>query len=74
MFVYPKQDMLIRDPEKRDLIPASGREVAEGDTYWARRLTDGDVTTAAPSTRPSPRASGKGAQASTDTATGSNNA
>lgn len=73
MFVYPKPGLLIRDPEKHDLIPESGREVGDGDLYWLRRVADGDVTTTRPAPTPAPRASGKGA-ASTATDNGSNDA
>jgi hypothetical protein len=73
MFVYPKPGLLIRDPEKRDLIPESGREVGAGDLYWIRRVADGDVTTTPPASALAPRASGKGA-APTVTDPGSNDA
>lgn len=48
MFVYPKAGVLTRDPVKRDLLPESGREVPDGDSYWLRRVADGDVTTVKP--------------------------
>lgn len=43
MKIYPVQGRLVRDP-------ATGREITEGtvvpdnDSFWLRRLSDGDVT------------------------------
>ena len=45
--VYPCRPV-VRDPIARDKLPAEGREVDLSDTYWARRLNDGDITTQAP--------------------------
>jgi hypothetical protein len=75
MFVYPKPGVLVRDPDKRDLIPEDGRNVDEASPYWIRRLADEDVTTEAPAVvaLPAPRAGAK-TPASTDTESGSNNA
>lgn len=73
MLVYPKPGVLVRDPEKRDLIPVTGREVSPHDPYWARRLADGDVTTDVPTGRAPSRATGKG-PAPNETANGSNDA
>jgi len=44
MYVYPKPGVLTRDPVKKDLLPETGREVADGDSYWLRRIADGSVT------------------------------
>lgn len=53
MLIQSKPGLKIRDPHSKLPIPAEGIEVSETDTYWARRLADGDVVevTAAP---PSP--------------------
>lgn len=77
MFVYPKPGLLIRDPEKRDLIPETGREVGNGDLYWLRRVADGDVTIERPASAPTPASCGsaKGVpSAPTVTDNGSNDA
>ncbi len=47
MKIYPVEGRLIRDP-------VTGREITEGtvvpdnDSFWLRRLADGDVTSEAP--------------------------
>ncbi len=46
MFVKPADGLKVRDPIKKDHLPPEGREVDEGDIYWARRLRDGDVVKA----------------------------
>lgn len=82
MFVYPQPGVLVRDPDKRDLIPKEGREVDGASPYWIRRLSDKDITTekladAAPEVQAasSPRVGAKpSAPASTETDSGSNNA
>jgi hypothetical protein len=33
----------IRDPRRRDYLPAEGREVPDHDSWWLRRLGHGDV-------------------------------
>lgn len=38
-------DLVVRDPDFKDLIPAEGRDVPDTD-YWQRRLRDGDVVLA----------------------------
>ena len=43
MYVIPRKDFTIRDPDLRDYIPATGREVPDSG-YWQRLLRDGDVT------------------------------
>lgn len=44
MFVKPAPGKKIRDPRdpRRAYLPESGREVPE-ETYWIRRLVDGDI-------------------------------
>lgn len=42
MLLKPAEGRQVRDPEMRDLLPAEGREVTRN-TYWLRRLRDGDV-------------------------------
>lgn len=42
MFIVPSEGLTIPDPDRRDMLPAEGREVPETD-YWHRRLFDGDV-------------------------------
>ena len=48
MFVKPRAGFKIRDPIRKDLIPADGREVNDDDLYWIRLLHDGDVVRAEP--------------------------
>jgi hypothetical protein len=76
MLVYPKPGVLVRDPAKKDLLPADGRPVADDDLYWVRRIADGDVTTEPPAaSSSSPRVTSKAAPPSTtDPANGSNDA
>lgn len=47
MYVIPAPGLVIRDPDLRDLLPASGREVPDTG-YWQRRLRDRDVALAEP--------------------------
>ncbi len=42
MFVKPKEGLKVRDPKRKNHLPASGGEVPET-TYWFRRLAVGDV-------------------------------
>jgi len=42
MFVKPKSGYKIPDPSLNDFLPVDGREV-ENNSYWVRRLRDGDV-------------------------------
>jgi len=44
--VIPGPGLKVRDPEQGDHIPADGRTVPDN-SYWRRRLNDGDVTTKA---------------------------
>ncbi|SEJ21634.1 Protein of unknown function [Azotobacter beijerinckii] len=48
MRVYPSPGLLVRDPVKRDFLPADGREVPDHDLYWIRRLECGDAILTAP--------------------------
>jgi hypothetical protein len=41
--VKPAEGRAVRDPRSYALLPPEGREVNERDTFWARRLRDGDV-------------------------------
>lgn len=42
MKVKPAEGRAVRDPAKRTLLPADGADVTL-DTFWLRRLRDGDV-------------------------------
>lgn len=42
MFLQPAPGRVVPDPERRDLLPAQGRDVPAS-TYWLRRVADGDV-------------------------------
>lgn len=59
MLIKPAPGLRIRDPRSRLHIPELGIEVAEHDTYWVRRLADGDVVLAAPA-QPAKTTSPKG--------------
>lgn len=48
MRVYPAAGLLCRDPVKKDLLPATGRDVDDADPFWLRRIADGDVVTELP--------------------------
>lgn len=50
MRVYPTPGLVVRDPVLRDALPAEGRDVADDDLYWVRRIQDGDVTLTPPAT------------------------
>jgi hypothetical protein len=43
MRIAPREGLKIRDPHSRLHIPAAGIDVPDTDTYWTRRLADGDV-------------------------------
>ena len=43
VFVIPKAGQIIRDPVSKLPLPAEGKKV-KLDTYWRRRILDGDVT------------------------------
>ncbi len=46
--VKPAAGLRVLDPDTRQPLPAEGAEVPRN-TYWERRLNDGDVTLAAKS-------------------------
>lgn len=56
--IYPIPGRLVRDP-------ATGREVTaatvvpESDSFWLRRIADGDVSTEAPKTAPATKGAEK---------------
>lgn len=43
MRVKPAEGRAVRDPYTMALLPEDGREVADGDLFWVRRVRDGDV-------------------------------
>lgn len=43
MFVKAAQDRMVRDPRSKMQIPPEGVEVRDDDSYWIRRIADGDV-------------------------------
>lgn len=43
MKVKPAPGRSVRDPTTKLLLPPEGREVRDGDPFWARRIRDGDV-------------------------------
>jgi hypothetical protein len=59
MFVKPAAGLKIRDPFKKDHLPAEGREVPDSDLYWHRLLRDGDVVAASPAPEPATEAAPK---------------
>lgn len=45
MFIIPKKDLTIVDPQRMDVIPPEGRNVGDDHPgYWNRHLTDGAIT------------------------------
>lgn len=45
-FLKPAEaDLVVRDPVTRDALPAEGKAVVL-DSYWRRRMRDGDVVEA----------------------------
>jgi hypothetical protein len=42
IFIIPQPGRLVRDPHTKQPVPAGGRFV-ELDSFWTRRLDDGDV-------------------------------
>jgi hypothetical protein len=48
MIVKPRPGVQVRDPRSRRHIPQTGIEVSDTDTYWVRRLLDGDVVVVPP--------------------------
>jgi hypothetical protein len=52
MFVKPAPGKRVRDPHSKQHIPETGVEISSTDTYWARRLADGDVVEVKPAAKP----------------------
>ena len=48
MKVYPVDGRIVRDPVTGRVVPVRGLEVPETDSFWIRRLADGDVTKTPP--------------------------
>lgn len=42
VFIIPAPGRAVPDPDAKDLLPATGREVPRT-AYWVRRLSEGDV-------------------------------
>lgn len=59
LFVRPGPGLIVRDPETKAPLPAEGREVPL-DTYWFRRLQDGDVVEEQPPVEQEARRARKG--------------
>jgi len=47
MFLVPAEGRQVADPDRRDHLPAEGREVVLTQ-YWQRRIADGDVVVGQP--------------------------
>lgn len=41
-YLIPQPGLIVRDPETREALPADGAE-KPANSYWLRRLADGDV-------------------------------
>lgn len=50
MKIYPVEGRLVRDPVTGREVTGP-TEVLEDDSFWIRRLEDGDVTTVAPKSK-----------------------
>lgn len=46
MRIKPAPGLSVRDPVTKQLLPADGIEVPDGDIFWTRCLNDGDVVLA----------------------------
>lgn len=55
MFIKPAAGVKVRDPASKLHIPETGVEVPDHDTFWTRRLLDGDVVLVQPAV-PAPAA------------------
>lgn len=44
MRIIPAPGRAVRDPKSMQMLPPEGREVPDNDSFWARRVRDGDVT------------------------------
>lgn len=49
----------VRDPKTKKLLDEKGVKIAEMDTYWHRRIVDGDVVVADAEQAPKPAAIAK---------------
>lgn len=56
MLVKPAPGRSVRDPRSMALLPETGREVPDHDSFWLRRLRDGDVTKDEAPPSPAPKA------------------
>jgi hypothetical protein len=54
MIIKPAPGRLVRDPLTKQRIPEAGVEVSDTDTFWARRLADGDVIVKPAAPAPAP--------------------
>lgn len=52
MFIKPAPGLKVRDPITKLHLPEAGITVSETDTYWVRRLRDGDVVEVKPAVAP----------------------
>ncbi len=43
MRVKPRPGLKVRHPLTKQHVPEDGLEIAELDTYWSRRILDGDL-------------------------------
>lgn len=50
MHVKPRPGLKVRDPVTKLHIPEAGKDVPDGDSFWVRRLADGDVVLATKTT------------------------
>lgn len=66
MLIKPATGLKIRNPQSMLPIPETGLEVPDTDTYWQRRLADGDVVIVAPVVSPLPTKSSTPTKASKD--------
>ncbi len=48
MHVRPAAGKKLRDPRTRLRVPEAGLEVSDSDTFWARRIADGDAEVVTP--------------------------
>lgn len=51
MFIKPVNGKQVPDPFRGGYLPDEGAVVDEYDTYWRRRLNDGDVEEVKPKTK-----------------------
>jgi len=60
-FFIPAPGLRVVDPANREPLPPEGRSVnvTDTETYWLRRLREGDVTEGRSSSRDAPFKSGK---------------